>query len=57
MRSIDADGDGSDGGHGLLQGVLVILGHVDKTGAFCSDARGLVAAGAILIDGGETKSL
>lgn len=57
MRSIDADGDGSDGGHGLRQGVLVELSHVDKAGAFRSDARGLVAAGAILIDGGETSSL
>lgn len=57
MRSIDADGDGSDGGHGLLQGILVELSHVDKAGAFRSDARGLVAAGAILIDGGETNSL
>lgn len=51
LRSINADGDGSDGGHGLLQGVLVELSHVDVAGAFGSDVLGLEAAGAVLKDG------
>lgn len=53
LGSVNADGDGSDGGHGLLQCVLVVLGHVDEAGAFGTDAPGLETAVAVLTDGGE----
>lgn len=55
MRSIDADGHGSDGGHGLLQGALVVLSHVNEAGASGADGLRLETADAVLMDGGAGR--
>lgn len=55
MRSINADGDGSNGSHGLLQGVFIELSHIDEAGTFSPDVLGLETAGAVLRDGTEEK--
>lgn len=52
LGGVDADGDRSNGGHGLLQGLLVELSHVHVAGAFGSDVLGLETAGAVLDRGG-----
>lgn len=56
MTSVDGDGHGSNGGHGLLQGALVASGDVDEAGVIGGVVLGVVMAFSILRKEEEKKT-
>lgn len=57
MAGVNSDRHGSDGGHGLHQGVLIAAGDVDEAGVIGRVELGVVAAVTIVLEAGQASQV